>query len=39
VEPHFVREVFSVFDSASWKISDETEGGVLFFSVNRITGE
>jgi len=35
VDPHFVREVFSVFDPSTWKYSDETEGGILFFRVSR----
>ncbi|OHD75292.1 MAG: hypothetical protein A2177_14025 [Spirochaetes bacterium RBG_13_68_11] len=35
VEPHFMREVFSVFDPSAWRFTDETRGGILFFSVNR----
>jgi len=35
VEPHVLREVFSVFDPSAWRFTDETEGGVLFFSVKR----
>lgn len=35
VEPRFLREVFSVFDPSSWRFSEESEGGILFFSVTR----
>jgi ubiquinone/menaquinone biosynthesis C-methylase UbiE len=35
VERPFVREVFSAFDPPTWTFADETEGGILFFSVNR----
>jgi ubiquinone/menaquinone biosynthesis C-methylase UbiE len=35
VDPKFVREVFSIFDAPAWTFSEETEGGILFFSVNR----
>jgi ubiquinone/menaquinone biosynthesis C-methylase UbiE len=35
VEPHFVREVFSVFDPSDWRFNDETRGGILFFTVTR----
>jgi len=35
VDPRFVREAFSVFDPSAWKFTDETVGGILFFSLAR----
>jgi len=36
IAPETVKEVLSVFDPASWELSLETQGGILFFSVSKI---
>lgn len=35
VDVAFVRDLFAAFDPAAWKYRDETQGGILFFSVSR----
>lgn len=35
VAPDDLREVFSAFDASAWRVSDESVGGILFFSVTR----
>jgi len=35
IDPTAVRRILSVFEPGVWEISMETQGGILFFSVNR----
>ncbi|MGO9308859.1 MAG: class I SAM-dependent methyltransferase [Spirochaetia bacterium] len=35
IEPDLVREILSVFDPALWDISFESQGGILFFHVQK----
>ena len=35
LDPGLVRQLLSVFDPSSWKLTIETQGGILFFTLRR----
>jgi ubiquinone/menaquinone biosynthesis C-methylase UbiE len=35
IDPSLVRQLLSVFDPSSWKLTTETLGGILFFTLRR----
>ena len=35
IEPETVRQILSVFDPALWELSFESQGGILFFHVQK----